>query len=104
MAVGLPVIASLEPRAAAALLADGRGLAFPAADVDALTLALEEALRDPLRARQMGALARAYLETHHSAEILRRCLLRATGWPLARSDVKSASREDRLMAAEQAMS
>jgi glycosyltransferase involved in cell wall biosynthesis len=104
MATGLPVIASLEPRAAAALLADGRGLAFPASDVEALTLTLEEVLRDPLRARQMGALARTYIETHHRAEILRRCLLRATGWPLAESHVKLASREDHLRVTEQAMS
>ncbi len=104
MAAGLPVIASLEPRATAALLVGGRGLAFPASDVEALTLALEEVLCDPLRARQMGTAARAYIETHHSAEMLRRSLLRATGWPLSLSDVSRVSSEDKLMVAEQGMS
>jgi glycosyltransferase involved in cell wall biosynthesis len=100
MAAGLPVIASLEPRVAETLLSGGRGLAFPPADVEALTLALEEVLRDPLRARQMGALARAYIETHHSARILRRCLLRATAWPLAASDVNREVSKGDLIVAE----
>ncbi len=104
MAAGLPVIASLEPRAAAALLAGGRGIAFPPSDVEALALALEEVLRDPLRARQMGALARAYIETHHSAQMLRRALLRATGWPRAAGDVNWIASKGDVLVAEQGMS
>ncbi len=101
MAAGLAVIGSTEPRSMAKLLAEGRGLAIPAGDVAAVSAALVEAVGDLPRCRQMGTAARAYIETHHSAEMLRRCLLRATGWPLAASDVNREGSEDHLLAAEQ---
>jgi glycosyltransferase involved in cell wall biosynthesis len=104
MAAGLGVIASMEPRLMAALLADGRGMVIPAGDAGAISVALAEAVRNLPRCRQMGTAARAYIQTHHSAEILRRCLLRATGWPLALSDVRRASSEDDLIAAGQGLS
>jgi glycosyltransferase involved in cell wall biosynthesis len=104
MAAGLIVIASKVPPSKAALLAEGRGVAIPAGDAEAVSAALVESMRDLPRGRQMGTLARAYIEKHYSAEILRRCLLRATGWPLVVRDVKPALREDDLMVAEQTMS
>lgn len=54
--------------------------------------------------RQMGAVAREYIKTHHDVESLRRCLLRATGWPLAASAVQQVPRVDSLMVARQSAS
>ncbi|HLW01586.1 MAG TPA: glycosyltransferase [Ktedonobacterales bacterium] len=94
MAAGLPVIASAVPPSKAVLLAEGRGMAIPPGDAEAVSIALAEALQDLPGCRQMGARARAYIETRHSAQMLRRCLLRATGWPLTADDVNQDAREE----------
>lgn len=104
MGAGLMVIASMEPRWMATLLAEGRGMAIPAGDAEAVGAALIAALTDLPRCRQMGTVAREYIKTHHDAESLRRCLLRATGWPLAVSAVHHVPREDSLMVARQSAS
>ena len=104
MAAGLMVIASLVPPSKATLLGEGRGLGIPAGNVEAVSAALAEAICDPLRCRQMGTLARTYIDAHHSAEVIRRCLFRATGWPLAVGDVNWISGKDDLIVAEQRMS
>jgi glycosyltransferase involved in cell wall biosynthesis len=103
MAAGLPVIASTVPPSKAALLAGGRGLAIPPGDADAVALALAEALRDPTRCKQMGNLARAYIEAYYSAEVVRQSLLRATGWPLTANAITQPLGEGDLMAAPQGM-
>jgi glycosyltransferase involved in cell wall biosynthesis len=100
MAAGLMVIASMVPPSKAALLTDGRGMAIPVGDAEAVSAALTEALRDLPTTREMGARARAYIEAHHRAEALRRCLLRATGWPLAVNDVHWRQRKDELIVEE----
>jgi hypothetical protein len=60
------------------LCADGRGLAVPPGNPDALADALVVALSSPDRRRSMGQLAREYVSTRYNAMALRRCLLRAT--------------------------
>jgi glycosyltransferase involved in cell wall biosynthesis len=100
MAAGLMVIASTTSPAKTALLADGRGLAIPVGDAEAVGAALAEMLCDLPRARNMGAAARAYITTHHSAEVLRQYLLRATGWPLTMRDINRGLRESDLSVAE----
>ncbi len=104
MSAGLMVIASTTSPAKAALLADGRGLAIPVGDAEAVGAALAEMLCDLPRAKQMGMAARAYIITHHRAEVLRRCLLRATGWPLAIKDVHQGLRASDLNVVEQQIS
>lgn len=104
MAAGLMVIASTVPPSKAALLAEGRGLAIPVGDAEAVGVSLAESIRDLPRCREMGKLAGAYIQTHYSAEVVRRCLLRATGWPLAASDVNQMLSEHDLIVAEQGMS
>ncbi len=87
MAAQCAVIASTQPRSMAALLADGRGVAIPANDVQALASALAQLVADPQLRLTMGAAARAYIVEHHSAAALKRALL------LARSRVTGAKPE-----------
>jgi len=79
MASGCAVIASTEPLANAALLAQGRGIAVPPADLaqtsDALLLLLDDA---PL-CRSMGMAAREYIRVYHSPAAFRDVLLRVLG-------------------------
>lgn len=82
MAAGCAVIASMEPRSNERLLAEGRGIAVPAGDAQAVSAALVQAINDGPLCRQMGRLARGYIAARHSAEALRRCLLQATYWPV----------------------
>lgn len=104
MAARLMVIASTVPPSKAALLAEGRGLAIPVGDAEAVGVSLAEAIRDLPRCCEMGKLAGTYIQTHYSADVVRRCLLRATGWPLAASDVNQMLSEHDLIVAEQGMS
>ena len=103
MAARLMVIASTVPPSKAALLAEGRGMAIPVGDAEAVGVSLAEALRDLPRCRQMGQAAGAYIQMHYSAEVVRRCLLRATGWPLAASDVNQMLSTHDMVVAEQGM-
>ncbi|PZR92470.1 MAG: hypothetical protein DLM67_14930 [Candidatus Nephthysia bennettiae] len=80
MASGCAVIASTEPRSNAELLSEGRGIAIPSGEPDALTDALARALADIPGCHQMGKLARTYISEVHTEEALRRSLLRACGW------------------------
>jgi glycosyltransferase involved in cell wall biosynthesis len=80
MAAGLPVIASTEPRSNAALLGDGKGIAIPVNDAEALSSALGRLCADPVARERMGRAAREYVVQRHSAEALRYSLLRASFW------------------------
>jgi O-antigen/teichoic acid export membrane protein/glycosyltransferase involved in cell wall biosynthesis len=80
MAAGCAVIATDQPRSNVRLLAEGRGIAIPAGDVEALAAAVTHLLRDPGAAWQMGQRARAYIATRYTPDALRRALLRATVW------------------------
>lgn len=72
MASGLPVIATTEPVAHLAMLADGRGHAIPPDDTVAMTSALGQVIRDPDGARDSGLRARRYVESHHAPATLDR--------------------------------
>lgn len=78
MAAGCAVVASVEPRSNATLLADGRGIAVPAGDLAAVGAALARLLGDARLRRAMGQLARDYVSRQHSDAALRAALLRAT--------------------------
>jgi glycosyltransferase involved in cell wall biosynthesis len=80
MAAGCAVVASTTTRHIAEYLAEGRGCAVPVEDVGALADALAATLRDGAWRREMGERARRYVETQHTAEAVRRCLLRASYW------------------------
>ncbi len=80
MASGCAVIASTQPSSNAHLLADGRGIAVHAGDVEQTSIALTTLIRNLPLCREMGKLARKYIESHHSPEAFRRTLLRATCW------------------------
>ncbi len=80
MASGCAVIASNRPLSNAHLLADGRGIAVPAEDVEQTSQALIHLLNNLELCRQMGSLAKHYVATHHSAAMFRRSLLRVTKW------------------------
>ena len=80
MAAGCAVIASTEPKSNARLLDEGRGIAIPPRDAQAVGAALSYALSQPEQCRRMGQAARDYVAMHHSASALRRSLLRATYW------------------------
>ncbi len=78
MAAGCAVVASLVPTSNARLLAEGRGLAIPSSDASAFATALMSLCNDEDARRQMGELARDYVATKHTAEMLRRAIWRAT--------------------------
>lgn len=80
MAAGCAVVASVEPRSNALLLADARGIPLPVGDASAVSRALTRLVTDPLLCQRMGQMAREYVATHHSALALKRCMLRATYW------------------------
>jgi glycosyltransferase involved in cell wall biosynthesis len=80
MAAGCAVIAATRPAALARILADGRGMAIPAEDVEAVSAALVRLIGDAALRRQMGQRAREYIAAQHSATALQRSLLRATYW------------------------
>lgn len=80
MASSCAVIASTEPLSNSVLLSEGRGLAIPAGDIEQTSQALIRLLNDVELCHSMGKLARKYISLHHSPEIFRRSLLRATYW------------------------
>src|SRR6266700_1574093 len=80
MSSNCAVVASTEPLSNAHLLAEGRGIAVPPGDVEQTALALVRLVSDLPLCRQMGDLARAYIEKHHSPAVFRRTLMRATYW------------------------
>lgn len=80
MASSCAVIAATEPMSNAQLLAEGRGIAVPAGNVEQTTQALMQLVNDPLLCRRMGSLARDYIAVHHSPAMFRRDLMRVTYW------------------------
>lgn len=81
MAAGCAVIASTRPLSNARLLAEGRGIAISAENVEQLCEALVQLVTHTEMRCQMSALARNYIVTQHNADMLRRALMRATFWP-----------------------
>ncbi len=80
MAAGCAVIASTQPSSNAQILANGRGIAMRAGDTEQTAKALTTLLHDIPLCREMGTLARKYIEDYHSPEAFRRTLIRATYW------------------------
>jgi len=80
MAAGCAVIATTRPLSNAKLLAQGRGIAIPAEDVEQICEALVWLVNNPELCRQMGHLARNYVATQHNATMLKRALMRTTFW------------------------
>lgn len=80
MASSCAVIASTEPPGNQELLAEGRGMIVPVGDAEQTANALVRLLTSPLQTRQMGELARAYVEKEHSPARFQRALLRAMHW------------------------
>ncbi len=80
MAAGCAVVASAQPPSNTQLLANGRGIAVRAGDVEQTANALTTLLDDIPICHRMGTLARTYIEDYHSPEAFRRTLLRATHW------------------------
>lgn len=78
MAAGCAVVGTTCTRHIAEYLADGRGFAVAVGDHAAAAAALERLIVEEGMRRQAGELARAYVARYHTAEMLRRCLLRAT--------------------------
>ena len=80
MASACAVIASTQPASNATLLAEGRGIAVPAADIAQTSEALVRLISDFKTRERMGRLAREYVMTYHSPDSFRRTLIRATSW------------------------
>lgn len=80
MAAGCGVISTIAPQVVARYLDEGRGIAVPVDDVDAIASALVRAITDLPLCQRMGRLAREYITAHHTATALRRSLLRAAFW------------------------
>ena len=80
MASGCAVIASTRPLSNAYLLADGRGIAVTAEDVEQTSQALVLLLNDLELCHQMGSLARNFVAIHHSPTVFKRVLMRMTYW------------------------
>jgi glycosyltransferase involved in cell wall biosynthesis len=80
MASCCAVIASNEPISNALLLAEGRGIAVPAYDVEQTSNALVQLINNQELCSHMGSLARDYIATYHSPASFRRTLMRATYW------------------------
>ena len=70
MAAGLAVVASTEPAIHGPMLADGRGIAVPPDDIEALRAALARLAGAPRLRAEAGRRARAYVEEHHAPAIL----------------------------------
>jgi glycosyltransferase involved in cell wall biosynthesis len=81
MASGCAVVASVEPRSNAHVLANNRGTPLPVDDAAAVGKALAELIAHSERRNDMGRSAREYIERYHSPIALKRSLLRATFWP-----------------------
>lgn len=81
MAAGCAVVASVEPRSNAMLLADERGIAVPINDAQAVRDALVAMITQPDKRERCGQRARTYVQRYHSARELERALVRATWWP-----------------------
>jgi len=80
MASGCTIVGTTEPISHAYILSEGRGAPVAPGDVEAMAHALAYYLLHPEERRAAGVRAREYARTQHSAEALRRCLLRAAGW------------------------
>jgi glycosyltransferase involved in cell wall biosynthesis len=78
MSAGCAVVATTQPESLAEQLAEGRGIAIPPHDVNAMAQALARLIDDPSLCEQMGRAARDMIVTKHSARALRRSILRAT--------------------------
>lgn len=70
MAAGMAVVASTEPAVHGPMLSEGRGIAVPPEDVDALRAALAAFLSAPQLRAESGRLARAHVERHHAPSVL----------------------------------
>ncbi|MEO8509807.1 MAG: glycosyltransferase family 4 protein [Chloroflexota bacterium] len=70
MASGLPVVATTAPEVHRPMLAEGRGIAVPPDDADALERAIGKLLTDPERRLAAGARARVFVEANHTSEML----------------------------------
>jgi glycosyltransferase involved in cell wall biosynthesis len=81
MVAGCAVVATVEPRSNAHLLAESRGIAIPVGHAHAVSEALTRLVADPVQRERMRQDARLYVLRHHGSDALRRCLLRATYWP-----------------------
>lgn len=80
MASGCAVVGTTAPISHARILSEGRGAPVEPGDTEALAQALAQYLLHPEARQAAGEQARQYARVHHSAEALRRCLLRAAGW------------------------
>ncbi|HEX6479929.1 MAG TPA: D-glucuronyl C5-epimerase family protein [Ktedonobacteraceae bacterium] len=94
MASGCAVIASTEPISNARLLAGGRGIAVPPADVEQTSAALVRLVNDAELCRHMGDVARDYIATHHNLTTFKRTLLRVTCWSRLDQLLKSETKEE----------
>jgi glycosyltransferase involved in cell wall biosynthesis len=79
MAGGCAVVAATEPISNAHLLADGRGIAVPANNVEQTAQALVQLVNDLPLCHRMGRLAREHVAVHHSPAKFRRTLQRVVG-------------------------
>ncbi len=98
MAAGCASVGTTSTPHVAMNYADGRGIAVPVGDADAIAAALTELVRDDARRISMGTLAREYVLTHHTAEMARKALLRVSFYEpplLARPAVIDAAGEVR---------
>jgi glycosyltransferase involved in cell wall biosynthesis len=80
MASKCAVIASTESMATQMMLAEGRGITLDVGDVEGVGRALIRLISNSELCRQMGSLARNYVEVEHNADSFRRSLLRVTYW------------------------
>jgi glycosyltransferase involved in cell wall biosynthesis len=80
MAAGCAVIATTHPLSNAKLLAEGRGIALAAEEIEPICEALVRLVNDPELCLQMGHLARNYVAAQHNATMLKRALMRTTFW------------------------
>jgi len=94
MASGCAVIASTQPLSNQYLLAEGRGIAVPAGDVEATTMALLRLLQEPRLCQRMGTLARAYVAVQHSPASFRKVLLQATAGIIDREKTNAGEEAD----------
>lgn len=80
MATGCAAVATESTRHIAEYLADGGGIAVPVRDITGLTQGLVALVSDDRRRESARTRARNYVVQHHTAEAVRRVLLRATGY------------------------
>jgi glycosyltransferase involved in cell wall biosynthesis len=78
MAAGCASVGTASTPHVAMYYAEGRGVTVPVGDVDAIATALSALVRDDTARASMGVAAREYVQTHHTAEVARRVLLRAS--------------------------